>query len=835
MRYSRLIIAGIVLPITLNSGARRVGPAPPLGFFLDPVNGAWAVAAAAELPRAFAAQIPTLDDEVRVVYDARAVPHIFARSVEDATRALGYVVARDRLFQLEVQTRATAGTLTELLGESVLNIDRFQRFLGLAWSAEKEFPTLDPDAVRLLEAYAEGVNSWIDQLKPRDLPLEYRLLNAWPQPWKPVYSSYVNKRIGYTINYSDHDRRRLRVETLVGKVATDALFPVNSPIQEPIQPNGRDSPRFDVVSFPPPGEPGQTAGRRGHMLEYAWSRLADLLPYRPTALPPGGEGWGGGAASNNWAVAPHRTANGHTLLAGDPHLNLTLPSIWYEAHLVVPGELDVYGVTIPGAAVISIGFNRDVAWSFTATANDVLDYYEEVLDDSLTPSRYLLDGQLRPLDLRIEEFRGRSGDLLVTDTVYHTHRGPVLRDASSPLSIRWSVLERSGSEALFVVSRAKSVEEWLDGMAGWRTPVLSGVVADRHGNIALRSTGTFPIRPRDGFGNVIRDGSKSENDWVGFRRVGRYPLALNPEQGYVASANQQPIDPEVDDGYLGVNWFPPWRAMQINKLLRADSAVTLDAMRRYQTDPGSARADVFAPALIEAARATLVLSPDDERLREAVDLLAEWDRQYTRDNERAVLFELAMNELVARTWDELETPETGRRVATPRASILAALLMDPQSVWWDHRETADLVEDRDRILAASLRAALVRAKREYGDPNAGGWRWSRIRHTNIYHLLELRSLSAVELPIQGGPSTLNPSSGNGVEGASWRMVVDLGPDVRAWAVYPGGQSGNPASPYYLDRLDKWLEGELDPVPFPREPGDLDSASIAGVLTLYPAN
>lgn len=221
------------------------------------------------------------------------------------------------------------------------------------------------------------------------------------------------------------------------------------------------------------------------------------------------------------------------------------------------------------------------------------------------------------------------------------------------------------------------------------------------------------------------------------------------------------------------------------------------------------------------------------RLAEAAGLLGQWDRRYTKDNRRAVLFESAMQELAARTWDELAIPGSARRAITPPSAVLAELLADSSSVWWDDRSTS-VVEHRDDILAASLVAALERTRKTYGDPNGDGWRWDRIRHANVNHLLRLPALSALEIPVQGGPGTLAPSAGSGTHSASWRMVVELGPALRAWATYPGGQSGNALSSRYRDRIPRWAKGELEPVRFPATPAQLDTAQRSSVLRLRPA-
>ncbi|KPK81285.1 MAG: hypothetical protein AMS25_06835 [Gemmatimonas sp. SM23_52] len=838
----RGIGSAVLLAALLFIGARRCGRLPPLGAFLDPHRGVWSVAARAEPVGRQTAGLPGLAGSVEVVFDDRGVPHIFASTLEDAARALGYVVARDRLFQMEFRWRSMAGRLSELVGHDALGFDRRVRALGLAWSAQRDYAALDPHSpvARAIIAYAEGVNAWIDGLSASDVPLEYYLLGARPSPWEPVYSLYMVKLMGWDLSYGGTpDLRRLRLQAKVGAQAARALLPINAPIQQPIQPNGQAEPRFDLTPIPPPGEPDTAAQRWVQELELA------LGPVRDDAgSPPPRE-----LASNNWAVAASRTAAGYALLAGDPHLELTLPAIWYEAHLVVPGVLDVYGVTIPSLPAVLIGFNRDLAWSFTNTGADVIDYYEEELDDFERPTRYRVDGAWRPLEGRLEVYYGRGGATLATDTLLSTHRGPLTRyraasdpaggvDRERALSMRWTLLDGGNGElvAFWNAARAASVAEWLEAMAPFAAPAQNGVVADRNGTIAIRSFGHYPLHA-DGDGREIRDGRRSTSDWIGFWPVARYPYARDPEQGYLASANQQPIDPRVDSTYLGADWPSPWRAMRINALLAADSSLTPEAMRRLQTDPGNARADFFLPFFLAAVERAASSGALDARAGEAARLLGSWDRRYTKENERAVLFEYAMSELVERTWDEL-LEERGddrppRRVFTPGSMVLASLLHQPGNPWWDDRRTADVVEDRDAILVASLGAALERARAEHGEPDEGGWRWERIRHANIYHLLGLRPLSALALPVQGGPGNLNPSSGSGRHGASWRMVVELGPELRAWSIYPGGQSGHPLSPRYRDRVEKWVAGELDPVLFPRTRSEVAPERVASVLELTP--
>jgi penicillin amidase len=759
-----------------------------------------------------------------VLFDDRGVPHVFAATEEDAWRAQGYVIARDRLFQMELQTRAASGTLSELLGERTVGADRAARRRAFPWAAERAMAQLDSSSLiaRAARAYADGVNAWIDQLGPADLPFEYRLLGRRPVRWQPINTLYLFLQMSYTLAWDDPTLDKLEARGLVGAAAAEALFPLNAPIQQPIQPNGQHTPRYDFARVPPPGPPDTAV--RVALTEREHIDLA--LGWQPRH-----EAGGDAIGSNNWVVAPRRAAAGYGLLAGDPHLELSLPSVWYEIHLHTADGLDVAGVTFPGTPGVIIGFNRDAAWSFTNTGADVRDLYQETVDDAAHPTRYQLDGAWKPLTQRVEVVRGRKGEPLVTDTIRFTHRGPMVHEGNRWLSIRWTAFEaRNPGEDFLRLDRAHGVAEWLDGWKDYVAAAQNGVVADRAGNIALRSTGKYPVRPGDGRGDAIAEGGRSASDWTGYLPLDAYPLGLNPAQGFLASANQQPVDPRANPHYFGADWYSPWRAIRINQLLRADSGMTPESMRRMQTSPGSARADGFVPLFLAAARSRQAADP----LSRAARLRAEWDHGYAPDNPRAVLFEAAMAELTQLVWDELIPAtelhdSTARPVVTPQEMILLELAADSGNVWWDDRRTP-AVEHRDAILALALRNGYVRTLRS-GDPTSAAWRWGNAHHANIYHLLRMPALSALGLSVQGGPSTLSPSPGQGTHGPSWRMVAELGPELKAWGIYPGGQSGNPASARYLDRLPRWLAGELDSVLFPRAAAELPAQRVRSTLLL----
>ncbi len=400
------------------------------------------------------------------------------------------------------------------------------------------------------------------------------------------------------------------------------------------------------------------------------------------------------------------------------------------------------------------------------------------------------------------------------------------------VSLRWTVLEAGREAAGFIEgARARTAREFEDAMArSYRAPAQNMLSADRGGHIAIRSTGRYPIRAQNG--SVPLDGTSSANDWKGDLPLEKWPQAFDPAQGYLASANQQPVDPRTAGFWFGGD-YDPWRALRINALLRADSSVTVDDMRRFQTDPGSARADFYVPYFLNAALrvAQRDSGPSRAVLAEALRVLTRCDRRYTASTTRAELFEAARREASLQTWDELAT-ENGVRRVTPSSAVFARLMHDSSSAWWDDRSTAQ-VEDRDAILASALVSAYLASRQRFGTPGDSGWRWSHVHKVNIPHLLRIPALSALDMPVEGGPGTLSPIAIGGSNGPSWRMVVELGPTVHAWTTYPGGQSGNPASPRYKDRIREWLAGNLEAVHLPVRATELPTSQRSGTLTLRP--
>ncbi|MCC7055061.1 MAG: penicillin acylase family protein [Gemmatimonadaceae bacterium] len=821
------IASAATLGAVLFATARGIPSAgiPPLGPLLDPVQGAAASARYADLPATEEAHIAGLGAGTTVLFDTRGVPHIYAASSTDAYRALGYAVARDRFFQMELTYRAASGTLTELAGARALPLDREARGIGLGWAAERKWAALDAksEGRRAMEAFAEGVNAWRATMTPASTPVEYKLLGAAPMAtWEPKYSVYLLMRMAMTLAYDPEDLRRTRAAALVGRAAADVLFPRNMPIQEPIQPvPGRTAPREAWSVIPAPGAPDTS------MLVPA--KAASMLEHTALAMP-GSEQTGDALGSNNWAIAPTRTASGGALLSGDPHLDLSLPSIWYEAHMVVRDSLDVYGVTFPGSPTIVIGFNRDVAWTFTNTGGDVADWFLEEVDNATHPTQYRLDGAWQKLTPRIEQFRTAGGAVVATDTVYYSHRGPMTRENGRFLSFRWTAHDPSNElDGFTAASRARTVAEWQAGMLPYKSPTQNMLVADRAGTIALRAYGEYPMRPNGGEGAYIRDGRTRATDWTGMLPVDSMPQVTNPAQGFIVSANQQPFDPAAVSRYIGGNWPDPWRALRINELLRADDKVTPKRIEQMHMDPLNVRARLLAPYFVRAAERS-----GNAKLGAAAAMLRDWDYRYVLDSKVPVLFEAAMRRAVRNTWDELIAEKGRAPVATPATVVFLELMRDSTNAWWDDHRTAGSVETRDMLLAQSLGDAFDSLSVTLG-PVSPRWDWSRTGGINVHHLLNLPGFSRDHLPVTSGYGTVAPASGaNGSHGASWRMVVELTKDRRtAWSIYPGGQSGNPASARYDDRLEKWRTGQLDSLVVPESEGAFPKARVMSTLQLKP--
>ncbi|HYG18061.1 MAG TPA: penicillin acylase family protein, partial [Ohtaekwangia sp.] len=520
---------------------------PPLGKFMDPFEGFWQNIESEDGTISEVLHIPGLKEKVTVVFDSLAIPHIFATNDEDLYLAQGYITARHRLWQMEFQTHAASGRLSEIIGsEAILNYDRGQRRLGMVYGAEKAREAMEADPVSrmMVEKYTEGINHYISSLSYEDLPFEYKLLDYRPEPWTSLKCALLLKSMAQTLNMGDKDMEMTNALKLFGSEMVELLYPDIEGAGDPIVDNPGGW-KFDPVT-----------------LDTVPLALPDELirvKKRPAPNPNNG--------SNNWAISGSKTATGAPILCGDPHLNLTLPSIWYGIQLHAPG-INAMGVSLPGAPGIIIGFNDSIAWSVTNAQRDVVDWYKISFQDS-AKNKYMVDGQWHDTKKIVEAFNVRGGDVFY-DTVLYTRWGPVTydehfgsRDNLKHYAFRWIAHDRSDEIMTFYkLNRAKNHGDYVVALGHFASPAQNFVFASVSGDIAMRIQGRYPVR-RALEGKFVLDGSKSSSGWQAFIPDEQHVADKNPVRGFVSSANQYPVDASYPY-YITARSYEAYRNRRIN-------------------------------------------------------------------------------------------------------------------------------------------------------------------------------------------------------------------------------------------------------------------------------
>ena len=780
----------------------RWGAVPPVGDLLDPADGLYRTARRAELAGTRALRLDALDGPVTVVRDGRSVPHVFAESGRDAVLALGYVVAQDRLFQLDFVPRVAAGRMAAAFGADLVETDRFLRRTGMEWGAQRNWARIDAeDGVEeeLLRAFADGVNAYLAPLNAADLPLEFRLLGYEPEPWTPLQTLRVLQYMAFNLSWSYDGADYGTLRERLGEAAYQALFPPYATVFAPMVPGTGGQRPGD----PPPW--GHAVADTGWAAASQRRSEAFLGPERD---PPPGKG------SNGWVAGPARSTTGTALLANDVHLELSLPAVFYECHLVTP-EMDVYGVTIPGAPLPVAAFNRRVAWGFTNADTDQIDHYRLHLDPDGT--RYWFDGRWHAIEARpveIEVLRGAA----VPDTVRFSHWGPLVEP---DLAVQWTAHRPSRTlRALWGFAHADDLGAFEAALAQWDTPMQNVLVATADGDVAIRTAGHLPLR-RDSTGAGLLDGSGRGGAWVGRVAFDALPVAANPTDGVLFTANQPPAGPPYPY-YLNHDWRDGFRSIRLERLLTERDRHSPDDFARYQRDVHAVQRDLLVPLL-----GALPPQPaSSERLRR---LLRAWDGTASVDRPEPLVFDHVIGELERLAWDEFP----GGRM--PSLSVLYWLLRDdPSSPWLDVRATPERETGPD-LLGRALAAAADTLATRYGSEPAA-WRWGDHTGVVFQHLTRSEALAPlgrgpVEYP--GFSRTLSPGGGRPTtHSAAWRVVVDfVGGETRAHGIYPGGQSGNPFSRFYDYHLPTYVAFEHFDLQTPRTPEAVEGATA--VLRLAP--
>ncbi len=759
-------------------------------------------------------EVAGLSAPVEVIRDKWGVPHIYAQNEHDLFFAQGYVHAQDRLWQMEFNRRVGSGTLSAILGEATLDTDRFLRTLGLRRAAEKDWALADDDMRAVMEAYADGVNAYVEAHRDR-LPLEFTILGVDPEPWTPVDSLTWGKVIAYGLgaNY-DYELLRARIIGDLGKEAAQELLPP--------YPDGAP------VIVPPEA--------RG----YTWLRGARFDGLDAVASVVGNPGLDRG--SNSWVVHGSRTATGLPLLADDTHLDLDMPSVWYENGLH-GGRFDTVGFSFLGVPMVIIGHNDRIAWGVTNLPADVQDFYIERLDDPDNPTQYEFQGQWQDLQIVPETIEVKGEEPVVLDVLL-THHGPIMNDVlgdledAEPLALRWTALEGTNLfNSVFLISLASNWEEFREGVSYWDAPSQNFVYADVEGNIGYQAPGKIPIRAPGHQGLVPVPGWTGEYEWQGYIPFDELPRMLNPPAGYIATANNKVISDDYPY-HLAYEWSAPYRVQRITDLLADDDSVTIEDIRGIHAQTYSLPAEALRPYL-------LAVEAEDEMQAGALAQVEEWDLYHETDAAGASVYQTWYWFLVQNTLrDELGDDLMDKYLGQPNShlAMMTDLMTQAGSPWFDDVKTAE-VETRDDIASRSLADAVAWLSERYG-VRPEEWEWGRL-HTKTFIHQPLGQSGIGVLESLFNSKTITARGDNFTVDAAWfdfnepfamtggssqRYIADLSDWSNSLTIHTTGQSGQLFHRHREDFIPLWQEIKYHPMLFSREEAE---ANAEGVLTLTP--
>lgn len=756
----------------------------PLGKLLSPQSGVWQNAESVDCNFSDDLHFSQLQGKADVYFDERLVPHIFADYENDAYFIQGYLHAKFRLWQMELQVLSASGRASEVVGDIALNHDREFRRLGMVYAAENSLKEMEKDqeTKSACDAYTAGVNEYINGLTESTLPLEYKLLNYKPESWTNLKSALFLKYMSYDLSAHENDFELTNAKSFFNKTDFDILFPQVQDSLDPIIPRG-------TVFAEPKVNPVKPAIADSLYLNFI--NEDSIVSTIENEKPEPGNG------SNNWAVSGKKTKSGAPILCNDPHLGLNLPSLWFEIQISVP-EFNAYGVSFPGAPGVIIGFNDNCAFGFTNGGRDVRDYYE-VKFKNASKKEYWFNGKWEKTTLKIEDIAIK-GKPAIKDTVAYTIFGPVMYDASfngkrnssdKSYAVRWTAHNKSNELKLFyLLDRAKNYEDYLAAVKYLKTPGQNCVFACKNGDIAMRAEGNFPAK-WNRQGDFVMPGFDSSFMWQAMIPEDETPFQYNPERGYVSSANQRPVDSSYPY-YLGYD-YPLTRGLILNKKLSGMSNITPENMMALQTSNYNIFAKMAVPLLINNAQVTNL--NNDEIL--FYYKMKEWDFKNDYNSVGATVFELVWKHFKESVYKDEYASAPENTMQPFESTLLEMILKDSAYKFLDDISTPQKETLIDAVTSA-FRNATIDLKKAEAEKRLI---WGKYKDTHVDHLLKLPSLSRLHLPIGGGSNVLNATKEN--HGPSWRMVVSLTKNTEAYGVYPGGQSGNPGSRFYDGGIDVW--------------------------------
>ena len=757
------------------------------------------------------AALPGLQHEVTVERDRWGVPHIRAASVEDLAEAQGYVMAQDRLWQMDLLRRVARGRLSEILGEKTLAIDKNFRTLGFSRAAERDVGLLDAEERKVYDAYARGVNKFIEQ-HWKNLPLEFSLLNYKPQPWQPsdtmVIAAYMYKSLTDTwereLNRAKVTERAGagRAKDLFSEEATMDRFVVGDPnvqndgsqrtATDPDDEDDDDDMQPDTVLKAGLGPSGGAASSESP---------ADLT----SALARSVQGFveesqseiRQGLGSNNWVVSGAHTATGKPLLANDTHLELMIPPIWYEIHLTAPGW-NVKGITLPGAPMVIIGHNDRIAWGFTNNGADVQDLNIETFNPG-APDEYRANGAWTKAEITDETIhvKGQPDEHL---RILVTRHGPLMRrEGNKGYALRWTATEPGGlANSYGWLGKARNWKEFRELMKRVWGPGQNVVYADVDGNIGYIMAARVPVRKK-GRGEVPVPGDAGEYEWTGYIPFDQLPQALNPESGLIVTANARVVGPNYKS-YLTDRWEEPYRTARIYDLLHDRHDLRPEDMMKVQTDTYSFPHVFLADQLSASVR---TVKPKDARTQRLIEGLKDWNGIADGNSPEVSFLEGTRRAAI----DLLVEPFLGKDASLYQwrsTTFLQKILTDRPSKW-----LPSAYRSYDELLAAAADIAVSKLAGQSKSERVEDWAWSRFNSLEMFHPIGHEGplkgfLSITDKPLSGTDYSVRRAMKR--HGPAMRFVANPANWDESILLLPAGQSGQFGSSHYADQFSYWYEG-----------------------------